>query len=122
MARLEAAPIAAAPLPPVDLPWWLRAAVDPAAVLALALASLVVWRGRWLWASAALAGNALGGGLASFFSSAARVARSSPALDWLSSPDIGLGVEIGFLCLMLIAAPALYRSVLRLTLRAAGAR
>jgi hypothetical protein len=31
------------------LPWWLRAAAEPATVLALTLAAVVTWAREWLW-------------------------------------------------------------------------
>jgi hypothetical protein len=120
MSRLETPRAVLAPLRKPEIPWWLRAAVDPAAVLALALAGLVSWRGSSLWAAGLVAGEASGRWLTEVFASASRATYVSPALDWLSRPGIGLGLEIALACMSLLAAPALTRWVLRAATRAAA--
>jgi len=52
VAAVEEARVTTAPLTsPLD--WWVRAAFDPAAALALLLAGLMAWRGEVLWRLAA---------------------------------------------------------------------
>jgi hypothetical protein len=59
MAKVALTPQVRARIPVTELlpffqtmPWWVRLALEPASLLALLLASVLVWRGEWLFALA----------------------------------------------------------------------
>ena len=114
MVRLEAPSFA--PAAPA-LPWWIRAASEPAAVAALALAAAVLWGWQRLWTLAETLAPAV-----------ARVASAAvawvagliavPRFGSLAKPQPLLGIELALLCLALLASPALYRATLRLAVGA----
>ncbi len=95
MARVERAQrrdLASLPAPPA-FDWWVRAAAEPAAALALVLAALLLWRGPALTAPTAQAVAGLAGLLAS-------------ALSWALSA-LGAGLEPARAALSLVALMAL---------------
>jgi hypothetical protein len=100
---------------PAPLPWWVRAAADPAAALAFALLALLLWRPHALSDLTRL--------LSDRFSvlawPAITEARSYLGLD---RPVVAVG--LGLLALLLIgwASLHLYRWTERVTRRSAGAR
>ena len=84
------------------IPWWARAAADPAAALAFALAALVLWKrdailapALALVARAGGLGDVLAGGLASpaLRGPSASIARL--LTDMASRPEIALGIVLG---------------------------
>ena len=117
MARLPAQRVSMPFLVP-PIPWWLRAMCDPAAVLALALAGLLSWRGGALWDAALVLGAASGTCLASLWSGASEAARLGVSFNGLSRPDVRLGLEIALACVLLLSAPALTRLGVRAASRA----
>jgi hypothetical protein len=109
MARLDP-PLARPARPPAPawpdpMPAWVRAAMEPAVMLALVLAALCVWQGDRLAGLAFAAGRALGGGL---------MRPALPAPAW--------AVALAFLPPSLVASAALYRWSGRLVMRNAGFR
>jgi len=83
------------------VPWWARAAADPAAALAFALAALVLWKRDAILAPALVLaaragglGDVLAGGLASpaLRGPSASIARL--VTDMASRPEIALGIAL----------------------------
>jgi len=119
MARVET-PVAV-PLPPA-LPWWMRAALEPAAILAMVLLTVVTWGWRGLLQGAYAMAGAAGQGMTWLLATASEAATRGPGASALGRDHVMLGLELGALCLMLLAVPGIYRSTLRLASRVAGPR
>jgi len=86
-------------------PWWLRAATDPAAVLALLLLGLVAWLDGTLWQAASAAGHWLTEQLAR----AAGAGGLQGAFDVFRGREVELGLELALACLLLLGTPAFVR-------------
>jgi len=97
-----------------ETPWWLRAATDPAAVLALALMGLVSWLGGVLWQAGADSGRWLTEGLAR----AAHAGGLEGALDLFRGRETVLGLQLALTCLLLLGMPAFVRWTARAGKRA----
>jgi len=124
MARVvaRAAPARVPVMPAPALPWWARAARDPAAVLALAVAALLAGRWSALWAASSTAGQGAAQWVARAISAGLSAAGVAVSLPSPIRADALLGLEIGAACLALLAAPWLYRTTLRHAARAALGR
>src|SRR5262249_30450096 len=105
MARLPARPMAPAALIGAATPWWLRAATDPAAVLALALAGLGAWLGGVLWQAAPGSGR----WLTDLLTRGAQAAGWQAAIDLFRGREMVLGLELALACLLLLAVPPVVR-------------
>ncbi len=118
MARVAATRQAGARIPVMEIlpffqtvPWWVRVAVEPASLLAILLASLLVWRGDALYALASSGALQLVAWLARALPAAGPAA--APAVD----PVAGLGLQptllaafaVGAAPLAFIGSRALYR-------------
>jgi hypothetical protein len=103
--RLHARARAAAPSDPFA--WWVRAAMDPASILSLFLAALIVWQ----WdAVFAFARTALASASAIDLSGPlARVAALTGYVVALDRPELALGVNVTLAAALLWLAYALYR-------------
>jgi hypothetical protein len=101
-----------------ETPWWLRAATDPAAVLALALLGLVSWLGGAWWQAGLGPGRWLTEGLAR----AAQAGGFQGALDLFRGREVVLGVELAVACLLLLGTPAFVRWTVRAGQRALTTR
>ncbi len=73
------------------LPWWVRAAAEPACALALALAGLLIWAGDALLASARAVATALGSAIAG------ALLEMSAGSTLLASETLRLGLAIAAL-------------------------
>lgn len=91
------------------VPWWVRVAIEPASLLAMLLASVLLWRGEALFALAS-------GGtvqLASWI--AAGLSAPLPTLDpgavgaTLIQPTVAAGIALALIPLVVMGSPALYR-------------
>ncbi len=96
------------------LPWWVRAAADPACAAALALAGLLVWRGDALLASARAAASALGSAIAG------ALLEASAGSALLASQTLRLGLVIAALPGVLWFAYVAFRWAERLAQHAGG--
>jgi hypothetical protein len=97
-----------------ETPWWLRAAADPAAVLALALLGLLTWLGGALWQ----AGSGSGPWLTELLARAARAVGLQGAFDLFRGREVVLGLELALACLLLFGTPAFVRWTARAGQRA----
>ena len=118
MARLPVGPMAPVPLVGPATPWWLRAATDPAAVLAFSLAGLVAWLGGALWQ----AGSGSGRWLTDVLVRGAQTAGLAGAADLFRGREMLLGIELALACLLLLAAPSFVRWTARAGKRAVSLR
>lgn len=84
------------------LAWWVRAAADPAAALALVVAALLLWRGEALWRE----GLALAASAAHLATAAARVTPALPAP--LQAPYVSLAFALALAPLAMWGALRLY--------------
>jgi hypothetical protein len=114
MARISTGPLPV-PVAPVagTVAWWLRAAMDPAAVLALALAALLTWRWDSLWALASAASGAIAGWPVGGPGGSGLPEAVGNVLRMLARPEVALGIDIGVACVLLLATPGIYRATLR---------
>ena len=96
---------ALAPMVAPALPWWIRAAMEPATVLALAAAGAIAWGWDGLWAVA----------------SAVRAALAHAALTLPADANVSgagwLALQVALGSLFALSAHALYRAVDRLATR-----
>jgi hypothetical protein len=92
-----------APVSPA-MPWWIRAAGEPATVLALVVAAAVAWGGEGLTALAAAARAALAG-------------MAAPAAVPGLSAGAALGIQAALAVAVALLAPGLAHAVTRLTSR-----
>jgi len=115
MARVAITPQAPARIPVLELlpmfqtaPWWVRVALDPAALLAIMLASALIWRGNALFALAT-AGAAT---LASWLGHALSAPLPSPDPGAVGAvlihPYVLAALAIGLAPLVLMASRAIY--------------
>ncbi len=113
-----------APALPVraSLPWWIRAAAEPAAVLAMLVAGLLLWRWEALWSLTRAAATGLAQGAGAALAGWAGVALARAGAGALGRPAVQLGLELALLCLALVSFPALYRWTSSLTARGVAAR
>jgi len=118
MARLPARPMAPVPLVGPATPWWLRAATDPAALLAFSLTGLVAWLGGALWQ----AGSGSGRWLTDVLVRGAHSAGLAGAIDLFRGREMLLGLELALACLWLLAAPSFVRWTARAGKRAVSLR
>lgn len=93
------------------LPWWVRAASDPAAVLAFFVAAVFAWRIDWLSAAGAL--------VARMTSRISALAPTADAVAWLGAdrPPMQLALVLLGAPAILWSSFALYRWTERLTVR-----
>lgn len=110
MARVTMTPQARARIPVTELlpyfqtvPWWVRLALEPASLLAMLLASVLVWRGDALFALASSGAVQLAAWLAQTLPPAAPV--SSPAVDMGPAPVVMWLQPLVLTCIALGAAP-----------------
>jgi len=96
-----------------ETPWWLRAAADPAAVLALALLGLVSWLGGALWQ----AGSGSGRWLTERLERAAQAGGLQGAFDLFRGREVVLGLELALAALLLLGTPAFVRWTARASQR-----
>jgi len=123
MMRLEESGARVPALPVWEtLPWWIRAAAEPAAVLAMLVAALLAWRFDMLWSLTGPAVAGLGQWVQATLASWAGIASSASGIGTLGRPAVQLGLELALMCLALAWFPGLYRWTSRLTARAAAAR
>jgi hypothetical protein len=115
-AARRARPLAAWVIPPLD--WWLRAAADPPAALALALAGLVLWYRAPLWSAAGAAGAWLAG-LAGSVAGVSAAAGLDLALPSLGGRFTAPAAIVAFAPVVLFASWWLYRWADRAMARAA---
>jgi hypothetical protein len=94
---------------PPAFPWWIRAATQPAAALALAMAALVAWRGDALVAAAIRLARGMAGG---------PPIEIAPVAAPLDRPEVLFGLVLGFLPVLAGSAWLLYRGCERLVLAA----
>jgi hypothetical protein len=109
MARVATTPQVRARIPVTELlpyfqtvPWWVRLALEPASLLAMLLASVLVWRGDALFALASSGAVQLAAWLAQTLPAAAPV--TSPSVDPGPSPVLWLQPVV-LTCIALGAAP-----------------
>lgn len=109
MARVAMTPQVRARIPVTELlpffqtvPWWVRLALEPASMLALLLASVLVWRGDALFALASSGAVQLAAWLAQALPAAAPV--TSPSVDPGPPPVLWLQPLV-LTCIALGAAP-----------------
>jgi hypothetical protein len=94
------------------MPWWVRAASDPAVVLSAAIAALVAWRGDQLWRLAGVAAGAVSlawrgvPGVASRLFAGWSVPAAAPTL---ADPVVQLGMMLALAALLAVASIPLYR-------------
>lgn len=77
--------------------WWVEAAAHPATVLAMAVASLVIWQRKGLW---------------TFATDLAAGQMPLPTIPWLAvfeRPEVALGIAFGFLPLAALIGWLCYR-------------
>ena len=97
-----------------ETPWWLRAAADPAAVLALALLGLVTWLGGALWQASSGSGR----WLTELWARAAQTGGLQGAFDLFRGREVVLGLELALASLLLLGTPAFVRWTARAGKRA----
>lgn len=97
-----AAPFALPALPAFSMPWWLRAAAEPAAALALLLSGVVVWLGERAFGVADVVATAAGGATIAVGAGIA----TSPVGPLLSESPVRFGLLLALaLVLALLAGP-----------------
>jgi hypothetical protein len=95
-----------APVPRPLLPWWIQAAAQPAAALALVLAALLLWRGNVLLG----AGRAVLGWLSAALTPAAATMGGWASLPAsFANPAVQIGLSFALLPLVAVASLQLYR-------------
>ncbi|TMQ67422.1 MAG: hypothetical protein E6K78_04790 [Candidatus Eisenbacteria bacterium] len=114
MDHLETPGIALLPAP---LPWWIRAASEPAGVLALALAAALLWGWQRLWSFTETAAPAAVRVVEASLAAWVAELIAAPRLGPLRAPQVQVGLEVALSCLVLLASPALYRTTARITAR-----
>jgi hypothetical protein len=102
-------------LPPVraELPWWVRAASHPAAVLSFAIIALLLWEGEQLFGGTTMAAQWV----------SAQVSAAADLLGTLNpedSPAIWSGIFLGLSPLLAVVYFALYRGSMGLFLALSG--
>ncbi len=102
------------------LPWWIRAAMDPATVLAALLAALLAWRGNVLWSLAAAGAAETARSASQALAEAGGTALMVTGLGLLGDRPVQPGLDLGLMCLALLAVPSLYRGTLRVASRASS--
>jgi hypothetical protein len=109
MARVAMTPQVRARIPVTELlpffqtvPWWVRLALEPASMLALLLASVLIWRGDALFALTSSGAVQLAAWLAQALPAAAPV--TSPSVDPGAAPVLWLQPVV-LTCIALGAAP-----------------
>jgi hypothetical protein len=110
MARVERARLArlAAWIEPDLLPWWVRAAAEPAVVLATTLAALVLWQYPLLVRVAGTAWQLLSGPAVSGFLRLPSLPAELPGLALLTDPYVLVGLALAGLPIAWWAGLALY--------------
>ncbi|HEY3215147.1 MAG TPA: hypothetical protein VGK93_01505 [Candidatus Eisenbacteria bacterium] len=104
------------------LPWWIRAAAEPAAVLAMLVGALVAWRWEALWSLTAATAAGLARWPHLVPAGWAGVARSASVRGALGEPLVQLGLELALLCLAVLSFPSLYHWTSGFTARAIPTR
>lgn len=99
---------------PDSLPWWVQAAAQPAAVLAFAILSLLLWQGDTLIVTAGTVGAWLGAQVASAGSLIGSMGAAGQRIY------VMVGLFLGFSPLLVFLYLGLYRGSLRLMLRISG--
>jgi hypothetical protein len=115
MASVALTPQAPARIPVMELlpffqtePWWVRIAIDPAALLALLLASVLVWRGDALFALASAGAASLASWLGQALAAPLPSPDPGPVGAMLIHPYVLPALAIGLAPLVFMASRAIY--------------
>ena len=119
MSRIEHPVLA--PMTAPATPWWLRALTEPAGMLAMLLIAIMTTGWKLLWAVLGSGAMVLAQGASGSLLAAAGAATQTSWGALLGRPEVALGLELGALCVAVVAVPVLYRLSLHTVSRATRA-